>query len=94
MEDPGDVTARRVEIEWEGALWEVDVEVPEGGGPVYRMSLWRTKANGSREKIQAVEPPEEPLSLEVVHGWLTASEVPDPLTWPLAERILEARSGQ
>jgi hypothetical protein len=87
----GDVESTRVEIEWEGQLWEVDIEATEG--EPLRLALFRTKANSSREHVQAAFPPQDPLSLETVHGWLADSGVPHELTRPLAERVLQARSG-
>ena len=91
MPDLPDVITKQVEVEWEGALWEVDVET-EAGGPLVRLSLWRTKGNTSREQIQAVDPPGDPLILQDVQDWLTASEVPEALVHALAERILQVRS--
>jgi hypothetical protein len=91
MPDLPDVISKQVEVEWEGALWEVDVET-EVGGPLVRLSLWRTKANAARERIQAVDPPADPLRLEAVQDWLYASEVPKELVHALAERILQVRS--
>ena len=91
MPDLPDVISKQVEIEWEGALWEVDVET-EAGGPLVRLSLWRTKANASKERIQAVDPPGDPLRLQEVQDWLSASEVPGALVHALAERILQVRS--
>jgi hypothetical protein len=88
----GDVTTKRAEIEWEGILWEVDVEM-EVGGPLLRLSLWRTKATGAREQVQAEDPPEDPLTVESVQAWLFASEVPERLLHALAERVIQARSG-
>jgi hypothetical protein len=93
MADRGDVTTKQVEVEWEGVLWEVDVET-EDGGPLIRLSLWRTKANGSREQVQAEDPPQDPLTQETVQGWLFASEVPDRLVHALTDRILQARAGK
>ena len=78
---------------WAEPLWEVDIETEEGG-PLLRLSLWRTKANGSREQVQAEDPPKDPLTQEDVQGWLFASEVPEPLVHALAERILQARAGR
>lgn len=92
MADRGEVTTTQAEIEWEGVLWEVDIETEEGG-PLIRLSLWRTKANGSREQVQAEDPPKDPLTQENVQGWLFASEVPEPLVHALAERILQVRAG-
>lgn len=86
----GDVESTRVEIEWEGLLWEVDIEATEG--EPLRLGLWRTKGNGQKEHIQAAFPPEDPLTIEAVHEWLTESGVPHELTHPLAERVLQARS--
>jgi hypothetical protein len=91
MPDFPDVTTKQVEVEWEGALWEVDVET-EVGGPLLRLSLWRTKANASKEQIQAVDPPGDPLRLQDVQDWLSASEVPEALVHAMAERILQVRS--
>ncbi len=91
MADRGDVTTEQAEVEWQGVLWEVDIEREEGG-PLLRLSLWRTKANGAREQIQAAPPPSDPLQLQDVQDWLFASEVPEPLVHALAERILRARS--
>jgi hypothetical protein len=91
MADRGDVTTKQAEVEWEGILWEVDIETEEGG-PLIRLSLWRTKSNGSRERIQAEDPPEDPLTVEAVQDWLFASEVPEALVHSLAERILQARA--
>ncbi len=91
MADRGDVTTQQVEVEWEGVLWEVDIETEEGG-PLIRLSLWRTKATGSREQVQAEAPPQDPLTSDNVQGWLSASEVPDRLLHSLTERILRARA--
>ncbi len=89
MADRGDVTTTQAEVEWKGVLWEVDMETGEGGS-FLRLSLWRTKANGSREHIQAEDPPQDPLTLENVQAWLLASEVPESLVHSLAERIIQA----
>jgi hypothetical protein len=91
MADHGDVTTTQAEIEWEGVLWEVDIETEEGG-PFLRLSLWRTKANYSREQVQAEDPPEDPLTVEKVQAWLLVSEVPQRIVHALAQRVVEARS--
>lgn len=91
MANRGEVTTKQAEIEWEGVLWEVDIETEEGG-PLLRLSLWRTKANHAREQIQAESPPEDPLTVEDVQRWLFDSEVPKTLVHALAERIVLTRN--